>query len=66
MPTGRLLNWPTHTTNGHKEVVEFLIAKGADVKVKDNQDRTPLQLAIEIEEGHTEIVELLPKLGAKE
>jgi ankyrin repeat protein len=49
---------------GHKDVAELLIAKGADVNVKNNQGRTPLSLAKK--KGHNEIVELLRKHGAKE
>lgn len=33
--------------SGHRDVVELLIAKGADIDVKDEWERTPLLLAIE-------------------
>jgi len=43
---------------------EPLINKGADVNAKDRWGRAPLDLAVD--RGHTEIADLLPKLGAKE
>ena len=47
---------------GHKEVVELLIAKGADVNAKNDGGYTPLhQAAIN---GHKEIAELLIEKGA--
>jgi len=49
---------------GHREVVRFLIAKGADLAAKDSRGRTTLDWARQ--RGHTEIVELLKKHGAKE
>jgi pectate lyase len=48
----------------YKDMAEFLIAKGADVNAEDKWGQTPLQVAKE--KGHTEIVELLRKHGAKE
>jgi ankyrin repeat protein len=42
---------------GHKEVVELLIAKGADINAKDTQGWTPLYLAIN--QGRKEIAKLL-------
>ncbi len=56
---------PLHSAvYGHNEIVELLIAKGANVKARDGAGRTPLWYAQD--EGHTEIVELLRKHGAKE
>ena len=50
-------------TNKHrKEIVELLIAKGADVNVKDKQGSTTLHWAAY--HGHKEIAELLIAKGA--
>ena len=49
---------------GNFSVVKALISDGADVNTKDNKGRTPLRWAKN--SGHTEIVELLRKHGAKE
>jgi len=61
-------NWdwtPLHSAvYGHDEIVELLIAKGANVNAKDGGNRTPLWYAQD--KGHSEIVELLRKHGAKE
>lgn len=46
------------------EVVEVLLAKGADLHAKDKKGRTPLSSAKET--GDQQIVELLQKYGAKE
>ncbi|MDB4805300.1 ankyrin repeat domain-containing protein [bacterium] len=45
------------------EVVELLIAEGADVNAKDDFGRTPLDLAIQ--KSHPEIADLLRKHGVK-
>jgi ankyrin repeat protein len=57
---------PLHVSciDGHKDVVELLIAKGNKVNVKTKTGKTPLDLAKE--NGHQEIVELLRRHGAKE
>ena len=47
---------------GHKEIVELLIAKGADVEVADLLSATPLHRAASW--GHKEIAELLITKGA--
>jgi len=46
------------------KIVELLLSKGADINAKDNNGKTALSYATE--NGHTEIVELLRKHGAKE
>ncbi len=46
---------------GFKDIVELLIAKGADVNAKDNWNWTPLHSAVY---GHKDIVELLIAEGA--
>jgi ankyrin repeat protein len=64
---GHFWGWtPLHSAaeEGHKDLVELLITKGANVNAKDEDGVTPLQYA-KIE-GHTGIVELLRKHGAKE
>jgi ankyrin repeat protein len=61
-------NWdwtPLHSAvYKNKDMVELLLAKGANVNAKDGDNRTPLWYAEK--QGHTEIVELLKKYGAKE
>lgn len=49
---------------GKKTVAEILLAHGANVDTRDWFGKTPLSLAKE--GGHTEIIELLKKHGAKE
>ncbi len=48
---------------GHNEVVELLIANGAEVNAKDDDDQTPLDWAIKYKQ--TEIADLLRKHGGK-
>ena len=38
---------------GHKEIVELLIAKGADVNAKDKNGRTPLDWAVNWNQAET-------------
>ena len=49
--------------NGRKEIVELLIAKGADVNARRMNGRTPLDAAII--RNHTETADLLRKHGGK-
>ncbi len=46
-----------------KEIVELLIAKGADLNAKDEDGRTPLDWAIS--RKHPELTDLLRKHGGK-
>lgn len=48
---------------GQKDVIDYLISKGADVNIPDKFTITPLLAAIF--EGHTSCVEVLLKNGAK-
>ena len=49
--------------SGHKELIELLIAKGADVNAIDAISKTPLDYAIS--RSHPEIADLLRKHGGK-
>ena len=53
----------TAARNGRKEIVELLIAKGADVNARRMNGRTPLDAAII--RNHTETADLLRKHGGK-
>lgn len=49
--------------NGNLETVKFLIDKGASIHTKNNGRETPLDLAIE--EGNTEVVNMLSSINTK-
>ena len=48
---------------GHKEIVELLITKDADVNAKNEDGETPLDWAINFKQ--TEVADLLRKHGGK-
>jgi ankyrin repeat protein len=48
----------------HTDIVELLIAKGADINAKNNEGRTPLDIARQ--QNRMDIVALLRQHGAKE
>lgn len=50
-------------SNGHKEIVEFLLAKGADVHAKNDSGRTPIDIAMR--SRHREIRKLLQAKAAE-
>jgi ankyrin repeat protein len=50
--------------NGHKAVVELLIAKGADINARTKAGLTPLRAAVLA--GREEIAALLKRHGATE
>ena len=49
-------------SSGRRDLVEFLLQKGADIAAKDGDGRTPLQVATKV--GHLDIAELLRRHGA--
>ena len=54
----------SRTVKGNREIVELLLARGADVHAKDTEGRTALSLAIR--NNLPEIAAILRKAGAKE
>ena len=62
---GWMVITPLHMAalNGHKEIVELLIAKGADVNAKAEDGETPLDATIEFR--HPQIADLLRKHGGR-
>ena len=54
----------SQTVKGNREIVELLIARGADVHVKDKEGQTALSLAIR--NNLPKIAEILRKAGALE
>ena len=62
---GWMVITPLHMAalNGHKEIVELLIAKGADVNAKAEDGETPLDATIEFR--HPQITDLIRKHGGK-
>jgi ankyrin repeat protein len=48
--------------NGHSEIIEFLLSKNADINLKDQQNFTPIQLAVSKKEK--EICNVLIRNGA--
>ena len=51
-------------SEGYQEIVELLIANGADVNAKDDEGRSALSMAMT--EGNDQMAELLKKHGAQE
>jgi ankyrin repeat protein len=58
------LHLAAEAEEGGKDVVELLIAKGADIEVRDKDGKTALQLAVG--HNHNAAAEILRKAGAKE
>ena len=51
-------------TMGNNEIIDLLIAKGADVKFRSKNSETPLKLAMD--KGHIKTAEILRQHGAVE
>jgi ankyrin repeat protein len=51
------------SSGGNAKVVKFLLAKGADINVKNSKGKTALVIAKD--KGKTEIVGMLERAGAK-
>lgn len=49
---------------GNAEIAQALLSAGADVNIRDTEEKTALQIATE--KGNTKIIEMLKKAGAKE
>ena len=60
---GKFKRTPLQNAIRHKEIVQLLIAAGADVNARDIQGRTPLEFPIRMRD--TEIADLLRKHGGK-
>ena len=58
----RVVGEPDPGNHVTEEMVEYMLEKGCDVNVKDDDGSTPLMEAVP--QGHTAIVELLLKAGA--
>lgn len=52
------------TTNGHVKMIEWLLARGANVNTLDWQSKTPVRVAVEI--GYEDIVRILREHGGTE
>lgn len=49
--------------NGHWDIVEMLLAHGANLSVKDKEGKSALDLALKA--GHTRTVEVLERISKK-
>ena len=62
---GSLMNTPLHeaSLNGHTDIVQFLLHKGADPNKRNSYGKTPLHVASS--NGHKGVVQLLLEGGAE-
>jgi len=51
-------------SEGHRDMVELLLANKADINAKDNDNKTPLDYAVK--NAHEDVAELLRQHGGKE